>query len=289
MTNHVKNKKSLIALISIILLVFAALAIPSYVWARDNVKYLKTVYTSKMSPIIMIPGSSASVNRFDKLVVQLNKNSRYKHSLLKAKVYDDGKIVYSGTMRNNDREPIIVVGFENNHDGYSNIKKQAKMFSDALTQLQDRYRFNNFKAIGHSNGGLIYTAFIEQYLSKHDITMKKLMTIGSPYNFSESSTKNRTEMLADFINNRDKIPKSFLVYSIAGTQNYTTDGLVPESSVRAGKYIFQKQAKHFTEITVTGDDAQHSDLPQNPEIVRAIQDNIVETQPRTPTRTNRSR
>jgi uncharacterized alpha/beta hydrolase family protein len=241
-----------------------------------------------MSPIIMIPGSSASQYRFDKLVTQLNKKYGYQHSLLRLKVYNDGKISYSGTMRSQDTEPIIVVGFENNHDGYDNIKKQAKMFSDALTVLQDKYHFNNFKAIGHSNGGLIYTAFIEQYLSKHDIKMKKLMTIGSPYNFSEDSTTNKTEMLADFIKNREKIPKSLTVYSIAGTENYTSDGLVPESSVRAGKYIYQNQVKHFTEMTVTGDDAQHSDLPQNSEIIRVIQDYIVQNHVR-PNNNNRTR
>ncbi|MCH4009693.1 alpha/beta hydrolase [Companilactobacillus sp.] len=285
---RIKNKRSLVTIISIILVVFAGLAIPSYIWAKDNVKYLRTVYTSKMSPIIMIPGSSASQYRFDKLVTQLNKKYGYQHSLLRLKVYNDGKISYSGTMRSQDTEPIIVVGFENNHDGYDNIKKQAKMFSDALTVLQDKYHFNNFKAIGHSNGGLIYTAFIEQYLSKHDIKMKKLMTIGSPYNFSEDSTTNKTEMLADFIKNREKIPKSLTVYSIAGTENYTSDGLVPESSVRAGKYIYQNQVKHFTEMTVTGDDAQHSDLPQNSEIIRVIQDYIVQNHVR-PNNNNRTR
>jgi len=273
---RVRNKRSLIRLITIIFLAIAILAVPSYFWTKENYKYLSTIYTSKMSPIIMIPGSSASENRFDKLVARLNKSSRYQHSLLKLKVYNSGKIVYSGQLKNRDSEPIIVVGFENNRDGYSNIKKQAKMFSQALTALQERYRFNNFKGIGHSNGGLIYTAFIETYLSSHEVKMKKLMTIGSPYNFSENSTKNKTEMLADFIKDRDKILKNLIVYSIAGTQNYTSDGLVPENSVRAGKYIFQHQVKHFTEMTVTGYDAQHSDLPQNAEIINIINDNIVE-------------
>lgn len=277
---HVKNKRSLIAVISIILVAFAALAVPSYIWAKDNVKYLRSVYTSKMSPIIMIPGSSASQYRFDKLVSQLNKEYGYQHSLIRLKVYDNGNISYSGSLKNRDTEPIIVVGFENNHDGYDNIKKQAKMFSHALTSLQDKYHFNHFKAIGHSNGGLIYTAFIERYLAKHDIRMQKLMTIGSPYNFSEESAQNRTEMLADFIKHRDRIPKNLVVYSIAGTENYTSDGLVPESSVRAGKYIFQNQVKHFTEMTVTGNDAQHSDLPQNKEIIRVIHDYVVENHQR---------
>ncbi|MGL5688277.1 MAG: alpha/beta hydrolase, partial [Weissella cibaria] len=51
--------------------------------------------------------------------------------------------------------------------------------------------------------------------------------------------------------------------------------IVPEESVEAGKYIFQKQVAHYTQITVTGDDAQHSDLPQNDQIVQLIQQNVL--------------
>lgn len=44
----------------------------------------------------------------------------------------------------------------------------------------------------------------------------------------------------------------------------------PDASVSAGKYIYQNQAKSYTEITVTGEDAQHSDLPTNDEVVDLI-------------------
>ncbi len=52
------------------------------------------------------------------------------------------------------------------------------------------------------------------------------------------------------------------MYSIAGTEDYTDDGIVPVQSVLAGKYIFQKHVKSYTQITVSGDDAQHSSLPE---------------------------
>lgn len=244
----------------------------SYISNKQRIKELEVFYNSKLSPVIMIPGSSATENRFDKFVNKLNNQSVKKHSLLKVKAWNNGKITYRGKIVRGDNEPIIVVGFENNHDGYSNIKKQAEMFDTIFAELQSKYNFNNFKAIGHSNGGLIYTAFFENYFYKYDdVKVKKLMTIGTPYNFNENSIKNRTEMLADFIKNRDNIPQNLIVYSVAGTETYDSDGLVPEQSVAAGKYIYQKQVKHYTEITVTGSDAQHSDLPQNDEILSLIQ------------------
>ena len=107
--------------------------------------------------------------------------------------------------------------------------------------MTKKYQFNNFKAVGHSNGGLIYTAFLEDYFNRDDITVKKLMTIGSPYNFSETSITHKSQMLTDFIKKRKNIPTNLSMYSIAGTENFENDGIVPARSVEAGKYIYQGQ------------------------------------------------
>ena len=69
------------------------------------------------------------------------------------------------------------------------LKKQAKMVNQAFEALQEKYNFNNFKGLAHSNGGLIYTAFIENYLGDYDVDLKTLMTIGTPYNFTETNIK----------------------------------------------------------------------------------------------------
>lgn len=116
---------------------------------------------------------------------------------------------------------------------------------------------------------------LENYFNRDDISIKKLMTIGSPYNFSETSLSHKTQMLSDFIKQRKKIPKTLSVYSIIGTQNFDNDGIVPARSAEAGKYIYQGQAQHYTEITVTGNDAQHSDLPQNQQIINLIEQYIL--------------
>ena len=187
-------------------------------------------------------------------------------------------VKYSGKINRNDNEPFIVVGFENNHDGYANIKKQAGWFDEAFAQLSQQYKFNNFKAFGHSNGGLIWTYWLENYYADYsdEIKIKKLMTLGTPYNFNESNVDHKTEMLNDFIKNRKKIPKNLDVYSVSGGENYESDGLVPESSVAAGKYIFQNQVKHYTTMTITGADAQHSSLPQNKQVVQLIEQYLLE-------------
>ena len=270
-----KISKKTALVFTLVCLFLIALAIPSYSWTRTNVSKIEKFYNSKLSPIIMIPGSSATENRFDGLVTKLNHDRQgTKHSLLKVKVWNDGTITYNGSIDAKDNEPIIVIGFENNKDGYSNIKKQAKMVNQAFEALQSKYNFNNFKGLGHSNGGLIYTAFIENYLGDYDVDLKTLMTIGTPYNFTEINIKNKSEMLADFIKAREAIPTTLHMYSVAGTITYDSDELVPDASVSAGKYIYQNQAETYTEITVTVEDAQHSDLPTNDEVVALIKQHI---------------
>ena len=266
-----KNFKYLISIAIILIL----LGIPSYIWTRRNVTTLAGRYNSPMSPVIMIPGSSASANRFDDLVKTVNQRYGEHHSLLKMTVHPDDKITYSGSIRPNDNRPFIVVGFENNKDGYTNIKKQAAWFNLAFNKLKQRYRFDNFNAFGHSNGGLIWTYFFENYFDDSTIFVNQMLTVGTPYNFEEKNTSNRTQMLNDLIKKRDKIPEDLTYYSIAGTQLYTDDGIVPLGSVDAGKYVYEGHIKHYTLITLTGSKAQHSDMIDNDQFINIFHQYIV--------------
>lgn len=88
------NKKTKLVFI-LVAFFLIGLAVPSYSWTRKNVKEIETFYNSKLSPIIMIPGSSATENRFDGLVRKLNQDRRgVKHSLLKVKVWNNGRITF---------------------------------------------------------------------------------------------------------------------------------------------------------------------------------------------------
>lgn len=166
------------------LIVVIATAIPTIIWVNSANKIRAQRHNSQVSPVIMVPGSSATTERFNQLVKLLNQKTDRKHSLLKVNVGTDGSLTYSGSISKQDQEPIIVVGFKNNHDGYSNIKKQAKWLNIAFNALSKQYKFNNFKAFGHSNGGLIWTYWLEHYYSEYSsiINIKVLMTLGSPYN-----------------------------------------------------------------------------------------------------------
>lgn len=100
-----------------------------------------------------------------------------------------------------------MIGFENNKDGYNNIKKQAQWLDMAFYQVSQTYKFNNFKAFGHSNGGLVWTYWLEHYYADYnsEIKIKRLMTLASPFNFNESNINHKTQMLSDFIKYKKRI------------------------------------------------------------------------------------
>ncbi|RRK09834.1 alpha/beta hydrolase [Lactiplantibacillus garii] len=257
-------------------LVLMGVCWPAYNWSKANVKTLKNAGRTRMAPVIMIPGSSATQNRFDSLITELGKETPKKHSVLKLTVQTNGTIKYSGSIDRKDNEPFIVIGFANNKDGKANIDKQAVWLNTAFKALVKTYGFNHFYALGHSNGGLIWTLFLERYLKETPkVQIDRLMTIASPYNMESTSTTAKTSMFKELYRYRSGLPRSLTVYSIAGTENYSSDGTVPANSVNYGKYIYQNQVKHFTEITVTGANTAHSDLPQNKQIVALIRQYLL--------------
>lgn len=265
-----KNKFILITSI-VLLLVLSFFSHKAIVQSSDKEAKIQN---SRMKPIIFVPGSSATINRFDDLFKELNATGPV-HSILKVQVNENNQLVFHGKLNPRDRQPFIVVGFQDNRDGYSNIKKQTKWLNLALTEIQNRYHFRDFSAIGHSNGGLVWTNYLEQDYAASSFNIPTLMTLGTPFNFSETSMQRRTEMLNDFIANNNQLPDNLVMYSVAGTDDYTDDGIVPVESVLAGKYIYQKKVKSYTQITVSGANAQHSSLPENPEVVNLIQTKVI--------------
>ena len=259
------------------LIVLIGVCWPAYTWSKANIKSLKTAGRTRMAPVIMVPGSSASQNRFDDLITELGKETPQQHSVLKLTVQTSGKIKYSGNIARNDNQHFIIVAFANNKDGKANIDQQAVWLNDAFKDLVKTYKFNHFRALGHSNGGLIWTLFLERYLKQSPkVHIDRLMTIAAPFNMESTSTTAKTSMFNELYEYRTGLPNGLTAYSIAGTENYTSDGTVPYNSVNFGKYIFQDEIKHFTEITVTGANTAHSDLPQNKQIVSLIRQYLLD-------------
>lgn len=215
-----------------------------------------------ISPIIFVPGSSASIQRFNGTIRILHRYSRKKQSLLKIKVNKDESIEMEGRLNTKEPNPMIVIGFENNRDGYSNIKQQIESVKIAFQHLLDHYYFTDFQAVGHSNGGLVLIGFLESgFLGEKRLKLTKLAIIGSPYLFNQ-------DMYEDFQKWKHRIGKEVQVLNFVGDFAGKTDGIVPIKSAQAGQRIFNEGS--YTEVNLTGRKAHHSALPTNPELVKQL-------------------
>ena len=84
------------------LLLVILLAIPGYSWMKKDNWARAQRQKSMLSPVIMVPGSSATTERFNQLVRQLNSQTATKHSVLKIKVSTKGTLSYSGAIDKDD-------------------------------------------------------------------------------------------------------------------------------------------------------------------------------------------
>jgi len=87
----VKNKLILITSI-VLLLVLSFFSHKAIVQSSDKEAKIQN---SRMTPIIFVPGSSATINRFDDLFKELNATGPV-HSILKVQVNENNQLVFHG-------------------------------------------------------------------------------------------------------------------------------------------------------------------------------------------------
>ncbi|WEV60711.1 alpha/beta hydrolase [Streptococcaceae bacterium ESL0729] len=209
------------------------------------------------NPAIFIPGSSAGKNRFDLTFKMLGINPK---DVLKLKINADHVISCTGSYRG-----YIVISFDDNRDGHKNIQKQAELLDSAFAYLSSKYNFHEFNAIGHSNGGLNWTIFLEKYFNKYHKKINNLVTIGSPFNLNHGRGR-KSPMLINLIAGKKKLPRYMNVYTIVGLD----DSLVKPHSAYSAIDVFYKRVANFTQISLSGFKSHHSILPHNQDTVNLL-------------------
>lgn len=267
-------KKHLLLLLSILALTLALVYI---VFSKALIAEKDVRGNGVQIPTIIIPGSTSDQHSLDYMIDQLVAASE-PHSVLKTRILEDGRIQYEGSYDSNDKRPYIIIAYENSDDTYENISNQTEWVGLAMSDLQEKYGFNEYNAIGYSNGGLNWTLYLENIGEVTHPTAKVLVTLGTPYNSYESDDSVKSDILNDMIMNKESLPKDLTVYNIAGASSLDYDLVVPLSSVLAGKYIFQGQVKSYSQFTVTGDQASHTSLPINDQIIELIVEKILQSQ-----------
>lgn len=233
----------------------------------------------KNIPIILIPGTNSDENRFDTFMQKMMTQVGPRDSL-KIQVQEDGSLKWSGNLTKKSINPFIVIGFADNSE--SAVKKQSEWIQIALDKVHECYNFDRYDAIGHSNGGLAWTLYLENNPSTVTDQMAKLITIGTPFNetdLADNPYPSRTNMTAtdtfeQLVSAKAALPRGLDMVAIAGDYDRHDDGIVPVTSALASNIIFKGQVSHYQEKIVSGDQAQHSDLIDNEQVVQTVVDTL---------------
>lgn len=230
------------------------------------------------TPTIMVPGTNGTVDRFDGLIKALKVNER--SEVLKVTVATDGTTSFSGNLSPLSEHPIIVIAFEDSSD--DTLAVQGKWYQQALTAIQKKYIFKTYNYLGHSNGGLVITSYLENFLLTEDPKLNKLITLGTPYNGTSDKVndtvtnagevKQVSQLLKSYVQNRHEIPSTIAMLNIAGEiEDSATDGTVPVQSVFSGSMIYQENVSDYQELLIQGERTKHSELVENEEFIKQLQ------------------
>lgn len=220
---------------------------------------------------MLVPGTHATEDRFDSFTTDLSNSYRHKATTMKITVTKELTLDYSGAKLTPDtHRPFIVIAFEDNSE--HGILNQAEGLAIALEDLYQRYHFKQFDAVGHSNGGLVLTNFLEYHSTEVKTQLRQLVTVATPYNdtrlkdngTSKDLTKipTKTHLLTNFIDRNSFIPKSLAMLNITGDikGDHGSDGIVPVNSALSGALIYQDVIQSYQEKVVTGKGTSHSDI-----------------------------
>ncbi|EOL42794.1 alpha/beta hydrolase [Enterococcus caccae] len=241
----------------------------------------KFVQTSEpvaiQTPIIFVPGTNGTVNRFNGLIKTLDS----KADVLKVTVATDGTVSSKGKLTSSTEHPMIVIAFKDSSD--KTLPVQGKWYQLALSYIQKKYSFETYNYLGHSNGGLVITSYLEEFQQSEDPKLAKLITSGTPYNdtsekYNEAVTsftqlKETSDLLKGYLKNLENIPDAIKMLNIAGEVDDTaSDNIVPVQSVFSGRYIYQERVAEYQEVLIQGENTSHSELVENQEIVLLLKD-----------------
>lgn len=238
---------------------------------KSNFLQQKRSLQLSQSPLVMVPGTGGTTERFDGLIASLHTTN-----VLKVTVHPDEKVTMTGKLTNTAQQPIIVIAFEDASDDA--LPLQGKWLQIGLHAVGTRYAFHEYTFLGHSNGGLILTQYLEEQYNENEPTLVRAMTLGTPYNdmpdqYNEKQVtfdtpKAYSPQLTKYLDHQAQIPSVDLL-NVIGDTGEATDEVVTMTSVLAGRLVYQDKGAY--QETIITDDAQHSALVENQEVIHLIQ------------------
>lgn len=201
---------------------------------------------------------------------------------LRATVDWQSKIHYSGYW-STAKYPIIQLIFK---DRWIPSSTMERWFNQILSDLYQRYHFQQYNAIGHSLGSVALVSYLINTYNRPLPNINRLALIAGPFdglvafgdlpNINPLAVSGKPAFMTPkylwMYLNRFKFPKTARVLNIYGNINdaSNTDKYVSVSSARSIKYLLQNHVQEFQEYSALGVSGEHSQMHDDEDVLNKI-------------------
>ncbi|WP_290065552.1 alpha/beta hydrolase [Lactobacillus intestinalis] len=245
---------------------------------NTNTKHVQNGSSSSI-PTFFLHGWGSSVNA-ERHMVNAARNRGVTNDVVTAIVKRNGQVSLSGKISKNAKNPIIMVGYQDNRNG--NYRTDARYAYNAVKAVQRSYNFKKMNLVGHSMGNMDIIFMLLYYgQNKNFPKVNRQVDIAGHFNgirgmqstaYAHVNKAGRpSKMDSDYkqlMRLRQTYPKTASVMNIYGDLQDGThsDKDVTIYSAKSLKYLVSPRAKHYEEHLIIGPGAQHSRLHENPEV-----------------------
>ncbi|CAK8053954.1 alpha/beta hydrolase [Eupransor demetentiae] len=277
-----KNKVLLSGFVALLVIVLAFFCIHSL---KQNDEPQKEASVSGKTATVFFHGYGSSRNA-EKSMAQYLVDHGYSNRRINVTVSKDGKVSMGRAISKNDKNPLVLVQFDDNTN--TNFNESVKWTTEIMEQLK-KEGVDSVNLVGHSMGN----QEIAYYLMKSDSVkqplpiVKKQIAIAAPFNGvivvgpeSGSTLKSNGEPSQPTILYQRILPlrdfykrHKVAVLNIFGNSqgNPAGDTTVYNKSSKSLKYLVQSPSS-YKEKLITGALGQHSKLHENSEVDAAMLD-----------------
>ncbi|MCD2255595.1 alpha/beta hydrolase [Agrilactobacillus fermenti] len=249
-----------------------------------KIKYQKV--GPNVTPVIYLHGFGSSPKAMAYLVDQARLANNNTSDII-ATVQDNGDFQLSQNIIKGVQYPLIRVQLASSR--YPS-DKTARIMSRFLRKLKQTYGIQQFDAVGHSAGAGAWIDYAINYA--HESTqphLQKVATLAVTVNgwigSGAKGTKPNTNQVAEngrpavmtpgykqLWQRRKQMPNQIQFLNVFGNleDGSNSDGRVTVASARSLKYLVSSRAQHYEEVEVQKTKAQHSQLRENPDVAKVV-------------------
>jgi uncharacterized alpha/beta hydrolase family protein len=223
-------------------------------------------------PTVFVHGYKGTANSFGFMLDRFENEYRWGNKALVYYVASNGRIHVRNLNKGQGDPTFVQVIFEDNR---ASVEDEAKWLASVFEHMRQNYYIDKVNLVAHSMGGLVSVKYLESYQGDKFPAVKKLITIGSPFdgiyaeeyfqiNQDAAATDLKPDSAALKLLHENPFPKNIDVLSIGSAGDMIA---VPES-VQALRTIVPDD--QLQEIMINNEDLGHSGLHENRTVDKII-------------------